>query len=133
MKTQLNGMFAALITALSDDQEFSPTRQRDVTKAVLNQGLQGLYVGGSSGESGLLSVDELLDQQAIVAEAAQNQGGTLIAHVGAPNLRDSIKLAKNAQKNGYTALSALPPHAYPFTDGEIITYYRELSRRQTCL
>ena len=28
---------------------------------------------------------------------------------------------------GYDALSALPPHSYPFTDQEIVDYYRQLS------
>jgi N-acetylneuraminate lyase len=127
MKTQLSGMYAALITAMNDDQAYCAERQKSVTKAVLNQGLDGLYVGGSSGESGLLNVDELLDQQQIVAETAQNQKQKLIAHVGAPNLRDSIALAKNAARLGFDGLSALPPHAYPFTDGEIIAYYRNLA------
>ncbi|MCF4097275.1 dihydrodipicolinate synthase family protein [Maritalea mediterranea] len=127
MKTQLRGMFAALITAMEDDQSFSPERQAKVTEAVLGQGLDGLYVGGSSGESGLLSTTELLDQQQVVAEVVPQGQGTLIAHVGAPNLRDSIALAQNAERLGFHGLSALPPHAYPFTDGEIINYYRALS------
>jgi N-acetylneuraminate lyase len=127
MNTHLRGMFAALITAMKDDQSFCAARQKEVTKAVLQQGLDGLYVGGSSGESGLLSIDELLDQQNVVAATAADQGKKLIAHVGAPNLRDSIALAQNAAQLGYDGLSALPPHAYPFTDGEIISYYRELT------
>lgn len=127
METQLRGMFAALITAMKDDQSFCAERQMQVTKAVLNQGLDGLYVGGSSGESGLLNTQELLDQQEVVANAAAGQGKKLIAHVGAPTLRDSIALAQNAAKLGYDGLSALPPHAYPFTDGEIIAYYQALS------
>ncbi|WP_299345566.1 dihydrodipicolinate synthase family protein [uncultured Maritalea sp.] len=124
---RLKGMHAALLTGLSDDGEFSPERQRSINAYVLRQGLDGLYVGGSSGESGLLTAGELLDQQAIVAEDARSQDCQLIAHVGAPNLRDSIQLARSAAKLGYNALSALPPHAYPFSDQEIIAYYKELS------
>jgi N-acetylneuraminate lyase len=117
-------MYAALMTGLADDGSFSPERQRILTRHVAAQGLAGLYVGGSSGESGLLDVEELLAQQALVAEDAA--GTTLIAHVGAPSLRDSVRLARNAARLGYHALSALPPHSYPFTDAEILAYYREL-------
>lgn len=124
---RLKGMHAALLTGLSEEGEFSPTRQRSINGYVLRQGLDGLYVGGSSGESGLLTIDELLDQQAIVAEDTRSENCQLIAHVGAPNLRDSIQLAQSAQRHGYDALSALPPHAYPFSDKEIIAYYTELS------
>lgn len=124
MRKPLSGMYAALMTGLSDDGGFSPERQRLLNEYVLRQGLTGLYVGGSSGESGLLETEELLAQQAIVAEGARDT--TLIAHVGAPNLRDSMQLARNAARLGYQGLSALPPHSYPFTDAEILAYYREL-------
>lgn len=124
MTRQLAGMYAALMTGLEDDGSFSPDRQRALDAYVLRQGLTGLYVGGSSGESGLLDVEELLAQQALVAEDA---GSTvLIAHVGAPSLRDSVRLAKNAARLGYAGLSALPPHSYPFSDAEILAYYRDL-------
>ncbi len=44
-----------------------------------------------------------------------------------PSLADSILLARSAAKLGYHALSALPPHSYPFSDAEILAYYRELA------
>jgi N-acetylneuraminate lyase len=120
-------MYAALMTALADDGTFDPDRQRVLNGYVLRQNLHGLYVGGSSGESGLLDTETLLEQQAIVAEDAKTSGATLIAHVGVPSLLDSCKLARNAQKLGYHGLSALPPHSYPFSDGEILGYYKGLA------
>ncbi len=127
MTNPLAGMYAALLTGLKKKKKFDPGRQKAIDAYVLEQGLDGLYVGGSSGESGLLGVDELLAQQAVVAEDAQGSAATLIAHVGVPNLRDSIRLAQNAQKLGYHGLSALPPHSYPFSDREIFAYYEALS------
>lgn len=124
MTKPLAGMYAALMTGLTDEGDFCPDRQHLLNCYVLRQGLDGLYVGGSSGESGLLSVDELLHQQEIVARDAADT--TLIAHVGAPSLKDSIALACNAKRLGYHALSALPPHAYPFSDEEILEYYSKL-------
>ncbi|TGQ74962.1 MAG: N-acetylneuraminate lyase [Mesorhizobium sp.] len=120
-------MYAALMTGLSDAGEFDPKRQRNINDYVLRQGLAGLYVGGSSGESGLLTVDELLAQQQVVAAGAAASGARLIAHVGMPNLRDSIRLAQQAQQLGYQALSALPPHSYPFSDEEVFGYYEALT------
>ncbi|TGW04254.1 N-acetylneuraminate lyase, partial [Mesorhizobium sp. M2D.F.Ca.ET.145.01.1.1] len=70
MTKQLAGMYAALMTGLSDAGEFDPQRQRNINDYVLRQGLAGLYVGGSSGESGLLTVDELLAQQEVVFAGA---------------------------------------------------------------
>jgi N-acetylneuraminate lyase len=127
MSRELAGMYAALMTGLSDAGEFDPQRQRNISDYVLRQGLAGLYVGGSSGESGLLTVDELLAQQEVVFDGAAGAGVNLIAHVGMPNLRDSVRLARNAKKLGYHALSALPPHSYPFSDEEVFGYYQALA------
>ena len=127
MTKHLAGMYAALMTGLSDAGEFDPQRQRNIIEYVLRQGLAGLYVGGSSAESGLLTVEELLAQQELVAASAAGAKVTLIAHVGMPNLRDSVHLAKQAQKLGYHALSALPPHSYPFSDEEVFGYYQSLA------
>ncbi|MEZ5845712.1 MAG: dihydrodipicolinate synthase family protein [Geminicoccaceae bacterium] len=127
MSKSLAGMHAALLTAMTDDGEFDPVRQRVLNAHVIAQGLAGLYVGGSSGESGLLESDALIEQQAVVAESAGGSPVALIAHVGMPSLATSIRLARHAEKRGYHALSALPPHAYPFSDGEILDYYRALA------
>jgi N-acetylneuraminate lyase len=127
MTKPLAGMFAALMTGLSDEGEFDVDRQSALNAYVLRQGLTGLYVGGSSGESGLLESDALLEQQVVASRDAQGSGAVMIAHVGVPSLNASIKLAKQAAALGYHGLSALPPHSYPFSDGEIFSYYKALA------
>lgn len=127
MTKALTGMFAALMTGLDNQGDLSPDRQVALTKYVSSLGLSGLYVGGSSGESGLLDRAALTEQQHVVHEVAKERGQTLIAHIGMPSLSDSIALAKNAQSLGYDALSALPPHSYPFSDDEIYAYYKALT------
>ena len=126
MTNPFSGTYAALLTGFSDDGEFDAQRQRNLLDYVTAQDVNGLYVGGSSGEDGLMDVSELIELQNVVAAYTPTKPMTLIAHVGRPSLNASIKLAKNAEKQGYQALSALPPHAYPFSDEEIIEYYREL-------
>ncbi len=127
MSKPISGMYAALLSGFSDDGNFCPHRQTAITEYVLNQGLSGIYIGGSSGESGLMSTDELLEQQQVIAGLHGTQKTRVIAHVGQPNLRDSIALAKQAEKLGFEALSALPPHSYPFSDDDILHYYTELT------
>ncbi|MBE1290849.1 MAG: N-acetylneuraminate lyase [Rhodobacteraceae bacterium] len=128
MTHSLEGMYAALLSGFSDDGSFCAKRQTAITDYVLRQGLQGIYIGGSSGESGLMSTDELLEQQEVIAGIPAASQCHVIAHVGQPTTRDSITLARSAEKLGFTALSALPPHAYPFSDEEVFQYYSELSK-----
>ncbi len=127
MSKPLSGMFAALMSGLDDHGNFSPERQIALTNYVQGQGLTGLYVGGSSGESVTLDRDALAEQQRVVRDVAKDTSQTLIAHVGLPSLTDSTKLAKNAENLGYHALSALPPHGYPYTDDEVFGYYSALA------
>ncbi len=127
MRKPLPGMYAALLTALDDHGDFDPDRQSGLNAYVLKQGLSGLYVGGSSGESGLLETDALLEQQEVVARDAKGSGANLIAHVGVPSLACSRRLAGHAARLGYHFLSALPPHSYPFSDAEIFSYYKALA------
>ncbi|SDI89124.1 dihydrodipicolinate synthase family protein [Aliiruegeria lutimaris] len=127
MTACLDGMYAALLTGFADNEDLDEQRQRNIVSHVLRQGLKGLYVGGSTAESGLMTTDELCEQQGIVKDAAKASDVTLIAHVGQPSLRDSIRLARNAESLGYDALSALPPHSYRFTPDEIFHYYKALA------
>lgn len=127
MTKALDGMYAALLSGFSDSGDLDETRQRNIVDYTLRQGLRGLYVGGSTAESGLMGTDELFEQQGIVIDAASGTGARMIAHVGQPSLRDSIRLAKNAERLGYDALSALPPHSYRFTSDEIFHYYKALA------
>lgn len=120
-------MYAALLSGFSDDGAFDGQRQVAITRYVLSQGLDGIYIGGSSGESGLMSTDELLEQQRVIFDMPEAKSSRVIAHVGQPNLRDSIALAEQAKTLGFHALSALPPHSYPFSDEEIFGYYAGLS------
>lgn len=127
MTKKLAGMHVALLTGFSDQGEFDAKRQENILEYVLKQNVTGLYVGGSSGEGGLMNVQELARQQEVVRDKARGSGKQLIAHVGQPSLRESIALAERAQELGYDGLSALPPHAYPFSQEEIFEYYRVLA------
>ncbi len=127
MKTPLDGMYAALLTGFDDDGGFCPRRQSSIVDYVARQGLHGLYIGGSSGESGLMSPEELLEQQRVIHSLRDRIPGNIIAHVGVASVRDTVRLARQAKSLGFEAISALPPHAYPFSDAEILAYYAELA------
>ena len=127
MSTELDGMYAALLTGFDDAGDFSPERQANIVDYVARQGLRGLYIGGSSGESGLMSADELAAQQEVIHRLRDRIPGNIIAHVGLPSVRETILLARQAEALGFEALSALPPHSYPFSDAEILAYYTALA------
>ena len=125
-KAGLQGIHAALMSGFGDDGSFDPQRQRNIVAYVTRQKIDGLYVGGSSAESPLMSPAELAQQLEIVAEAAR--GKTLIAHVGQPNTRDSVMLARRARAYGYQALSALPPTSFAYSVEAIADHYKAVAQ-----
>lgn len=127
MAKPLAGIHVALLSGFTDDGEFDAHRQTALTRSALAQRIDGLYVGGSTGESASMTPDELIEQQAVVAQAAAGSGKVLIAHVGVPSLIETLRLARNAQALGYHGLSALPPHAFGFSTEDIHEYYRALA------
>ncbi len=127
MTKPLSGIYVALLSGFADDGAFDPVRQQNIVDHVVRQRVTWLYVGGSSAEAALMTADELQEQQAVVLERARGRVPRMIAHVGQPSLRESVRLAKHAAGLGYDALSALPPHAFAFEQGEILAYYRELA------
>ena len=77
--SKYKGIFPAFYACYDDKGAISPERVRALTRYLIEKGVTGLYVGGSSGECIYQSVAErklLLEN--VMQEA---QGHTIIAHI----------------------------------------------------
>lgn len=118
----LSGIFAALLTPFDDNERVDHGATAALVEFQVRQGLQGLYVGGSSGEAMLQSQAERAEYLRTVAAA--NAGRLhLIAHVGTVATRDALELSEVAQAAGYEAISAVTPFYYPFSRTEVMAHY----------
>ncbi|WP_309082796.1 N-acetylneuraminate lyase [Chelativorans sp.] len=124
--TKLEGIFSALLTPFSEDESIDRRSIAPLIDFQVRLGVDGVYVGGSSGEAMLQSLEERAAYLSQVAEAA---GGRLklIAHVGTIATRDALSLAEAAAKTGYQAISAIPPFYYDFSRPEVMAHYRALA------
>lgn len=99
---------------------------RRLTRYFIEKGVKGVYVGGSSGECIYQSVEERkLILENIVDEAKGKL--TIIAHVACNNTRDSIELAKHAEKIGVDAIAAIPPIYFRLPEHSIEKYWNDIS------
>lgn len=120
----LAGLHAALLTPYDgEDAVYEPCLRR-LVGFVRAQGVDGLYVGGSTGEGLLQSVDERLAIFETVADATS--GAALIGHVGAVSTRDAMVLARGCAALGYDAVSAIPPIYFPHRKDAIAGYYEDI-------
>ncbi|CAH2604113.1 N-acetylneuraminate lyase [Rhodovastum atsumiense] len=119
---RLAGLHAALMTPYDAAGEVSEPCLRQLVAAVFNQGLDGLYVGGSTGESLLLTTEER--QRVFRVAAEEGKGcGALIGHVGAISTREAQILARSCAALGYDAVSAIPPIYFQHSRAAIRDYY----------
>ena len=129
MKQNLNkyrGIFPAFYACYDGQGRISDERVGALTEYLIGKGVNGLYVGGSSGECIYQSVAErkqLLEQ---VMEA--NRGRvTVIAHVACNNTEDSRELARHAENLGVDAIAAIPPIYFHLPPYAIAKYWNDIS------
>ncbi|RKP51571.1 N-acetylneuraminate lyase [Cohnella endophytica] len=122
---KFQGIIPAFYACYDDQGNISESRTKDLCDYLLEKEVQGVYVGGSSGECIYQNLDE---RKAVLSYVANRLQGkmTLIAHVGAPSTRDSIELAKHAATLGYDALSAIPPIYFKLPDSAVYKYWSEI-------
>ena len=95
MKKQLKGVYSALFTIY--DQELNI--KKDAVHKLMNyhqeNGLQGFYVGGNSGEGMVLPVKTRMDMLETVME--EKKDSTIISHIGAATMQDVQTLVQLAE------------------------------------
>lgn len=122
----MNGIFTALLTPFNSDYSINASSLEKLVKFNLSSGINGFYVGGSTGESMLMSSDERKEVFRIVKSAA-GSSVPLIAHVGAISTDAAIDMALCAKQLGYDAVSAVAPFYYGFPAQAIRQYYTDIA------
>ncbi len=120
------GIFPAFYACYDKAGTVSPEATRSLTEYLIGKGIQGLYVGGSSGECIYQSVAE----RKLVLEnvvAANRDRVVIIAHVACNNTADSMELAAHAESLGVDAIAAIPPIYFHLPDRAVAKYWNDIS------
>jgi N-acetylneuraminate lyase len=120
------GIFPAFYACYDDAGNISPERVRAFTEYLIDKGVTGLYVGGSSGECIYQSVAERKLLLENVMEVAKGKI-TIIAHVACNNTADSRELAAHAESLGVDAIAAIPPIYFHLPPYGIAKYWNDIS------
>jgi N-acetylneuraminate lyase len=122
LKENLSGIFSALVTPFRPDGGIDIDALAALAEFQIRQGVHGFYVGGSTGEAALQTVDERKQVLSAFASAVAGRR-PLIAHVGAIATDDSLVLAEAAANAGYAAISAIAPYYYEFRRSDLLNHY----------
>lgn len=124
--SKYQGIFPAFYACYDDAGAVSPSRVRAFTEYLIDKGVTGLYVGGSSGECIYQSVAERKLLLENVMAAAKGKI-TVIAHVACNNTADSAELAAHAESMGVDAIAAIPPIYFHLPPHAIAKYWNDIS------
>lgn len=121
---RLKGIFPALLTPFKNNK----INEKELQKLVrinIEKGVNGFYVGGSTAEAFLLTIEErkyLLD---IVLQETKGKCA-VISHIGCISTSQAVELGEYSENVGADAISSIPPFYYNFSFNEIKEYYYDL-------
>lgn len=121
-----HGVIPAFYACYDKEGNISVEGVKALTRYFIEAGVQGVYVGGSSGECIYQGKEERkLVLETIMKEA---QGRlTVIAHVACNNTADSMELAAHAESLGVDAIAAIPPIYFRLPEHAIVKYWNDIS------
>ncbi|MCI8679810.1 MAG: N-acetylneuraminate lyase [Oscillospiraceae bacterium] len=124
--TKYQGIIPAFYACYDKDGQVNAPAVRALAKYLLDKGVKGLYVGGSSGECIYQSVAERKQTLESVMEVVRGKL-TVIAHVACNNTADSRELAAHAESQGVDAIAAIPPIYFHLPPSAIAKYWNDIS------
>lgn len=124
--TKYHGIIPAFYACYDDNGNVSTERTKAFAEFLLNKGVKGLYVCGSSGECIYQSKEERKAILEAVMEVAKGKM-TIIAHVACNNTADSMELAAHAESLGVDAIASIPPIYFRLPEDAIAQYWNDIS------
>ncbi len=106
---KLNGLVAATHTPFHQDGSLNLAIIEKQAEHLLRNGVSTAFIGGSTGESHSLNVDERLALTTRWMEVARGTNIRVVVHVGSNCLTDAATLAGHAEQSGAAAVAALSP------------------------
>jgi N-acetylneuraminate lyase len=125
---KLKGIFPALLTPFTKDNRIHEKALQQLVRMNLDKGVDGFYVGGSTSEAFLLSMEERKYILDIVLQEVKGRCA-VISHIGCIGTDQAIELGRYAEKAGADAISSIPPFYNNFSFDEIKDYYYDIVNR----
>ena len=120
----IRGALAAAVTPLREDGErldedaFGP-----YVDFLADNGLDGIFVLGTTGEGLLLSLEERQRTLELFVEAAAERL-SVVVHCGTQTTRETVALSRHAAELGVAGVAAVGPPYFAFTQRELAAHFR---------
>ncbi|MBD47834.1 MAG: hypothetical protein CL891_01905 [Dehalococcoidia bacterium] len=118
-----SGVVPATITPFDSDGRFNEKSFRAIMESNIRAGVDGFWVSGGTGESVLLTENEIIKTAEISAEMCKGRAAAMV-HIGSLTTYSSARMAKAAADAGVAAICCVPPFFYKPSEQAIIDHYR---------
>lgn len=124
---RLHGVVAALATPFREDELLDCGTWQSLIDSVIAAGVDGLLVGGSTGEFFSQDHEERTVALRFVRQACQWRV-PVYANVGCITTRETIQLAQAAEAEGIDVLAIVTPYYIKPSQAELAEHYAEVCR-----
>jgi 4-hydroxy-tetrahydrodipicolinate synthase len=126
MPSKIRGVFAALVTPMTEDETVDLGRLAEHADRLIGQGIHGLIPLGSTGEYYALSAQERRDVLATTLQAAAGRVPVL-AGANAGSTREVIEYSRQAETLGAGGVLLAPPYYSLPTLDELFEHFRAVN------
>lgn len=124
---KINGYIAAPFSPMKENGELNPDLIADYADMLVRNGVEGVFINGSTGEGALLSREERMMQAEKWMEASAGDL-KVIVHTGAANISEQKRYAKHAEEIGAWAFSTMAPSFLPpKRNEEFVAFCRDVA------
>ena len=126
----LGRLLTAMVTPFDAEGKVDYQRAKNLARALLDSGSDGLIVSGTTGESPTLSREEKLRLLSEVKSAIANRG-TIVAGTGSYNTKESQELTKEAERTGVDACLLVVPYYNRPTQQGLFEHFKAIAQATT--
>ncbi len=126
MSVHWQGVYPALTTKFTADDKLDLPLFDKNLRAQLDAGVDGIILGGTLGESSVLSNEEKFDLLRFAVDKVSGQV-PVIMNIAEGSTREAVKLASESEKCGAKGLMMLPPMRYKSDHRETVQYFKDVA------
>lgn len=120
------GMILALPTPLNDDYSINFDGVKQVVNHAIDNGMDGVLVGGSTGEYSLMSLEERKEVIKTVCDAVDGRV-PVMAGTGCHRTEDTVALTQFAEEAGASFALVINPYYMSTTEAGILEHYKQVA------
>lgn len=124
---KIEGFIAAALTPMNESGDIDISRVPTLANFMIDKGIEGLYINGSTGEGSSLTPAERITLAESWCKAVRDRV-PVIVHVGDTSIRTACDMAVAAAEAKADAVAALPPYYFkPENLNQLILFLEEIA------